>query len=634
MIKRFCLLALLLVVLMPRLAARDAMPLIHLIPDTLKQGASSVVCYDGTTVELKSQTEATYKFTRIVVIYNKNAADAAWFICSCDWHTKLKSFKGKLYDKNGEFVREFNKSDLIMSEYSPNLASDSYKYMLQMQGPSYPYVVSYEWELESKNGICSFPTFSPIERYRQSLLLAQYKISLPAEMGLAYKLSNIDTSLIKENKTTERIEANLSLAEVPAIESEAFSGKSSKKMPWAMFAPKSFVYDKTRGDLSSWESLVNWVALLAKGRDVLSKDEKAKIHAMTDSCPSPRDKARVLYDYLKDTRYVNISLGIGGYQPASAQKVAEWKFGDCKGLSNYMCAMLREVGIEARLVTISTVDENLHKDFPSFMQLNHMIACAILPKDTVWLECTTPELPFGYIHESIVGHEAMLIAENSSRDVRLPRYADSLCYTSKYCEITYNPDATTTLRVEETNTMEYYEYAIAKKKAKNNELVEYIRDLTEIADGVVKDLSFDEKKTSTPSLKMSYSVTGKRFGRRSGRRIFVPVNVFRDGKDKYAISDSGRKYPFVFVHDLVQDTIVVNIPEGYVVESKPNDIAISTDYLNFSSTIKLEDGKIVIVQRKHIKKGEYPKELEVEFAENYNKMLDAYAERIIISRKD
>ncbi len=632
--KRFCLLMLLLTALVPNIDAGSVMPLAWVVPDSLKEGASSIVCLDRVEVELKSLTEATQKYTRVVAIYNKNAADAGWFSCACNKYTKLKSFKGTLYDKTGAFIREFDKSKLIMSEYSANLATDSYGYMLQIQGSSYPYFVEYEWELECKNGIRGFPAFDPIDDYRQSLMGAKYSISVPAEMGIAFKAFNMPDSLIKETKTPERIGVSIELKGVKAIVPEAFSGKLSAKRPRVMVAPRVFAFDKTRGDLSSWETLGNWVVGLVKDRDVLKDSEKAKIHAMTDTCATLRDKAKVLYEYLKDTRYVNISLGIGGYQPAPAQKVAEWKFGDCKGLSNYMCAMLREVGMEAWNVTISTEDETLHKDFPSFQQLNHMIACVVLPEDTIWLECTNPVLPFGYIHESIAGHDATVIDEKGSYLVKLPSYPDSLSYTSKYCEITYNPVATATLKVDECHTLEYYENALSKKNAKNADLVEYLRDLTGISDGVVENVVFDEYRTSTPSLKMSYSITGKRFGRRSGRRLFVPVNVFRSGRAKYTVSDSERKYSFVFVHEMVRDTIVVNVPEGYAVESTPGDVEISTPYLDFNSTVSVEPGKVVIVQCKHFKKGEYTKELEAEFAENYNKMLDAYNDQIILRRSN
>lgn len=43
--------------------------------------------------------------------------------------------------------------------------------------------------------------------------------------------------------------------------------------------------------------------------------------------------------------------------------------------------------------------------------MNHAILQVPLPEDTLWLECTNPQLPFGYVHSGIAGHDALLITK-------------------------------------------------------------------------------------------------------------------------------------------------------------------------------------------------------------------------------
>lgn len=119
--------------------------------------------------------------------------------------------------------------------------------------------------------------------------------------------------------------------------------------------------------MNSWADMGNWNATLRDGRTELPEETRLLVHQLTDTCQSMKGKVKVLYDYLAaTTRYVNISLGIGGFQPMPAAKVASLNFGDCKGLSNYMCAMLKEAGVPCHYATISTIYKRLYPDFPSF----------------------------------------------------------------------------------------------------------------------------------------------------------------------------------------------------------------------------------------------------------------------------
>ena len=130
---------------------------------------------------------------------------------------------------------------------------------------------------------------------------------------------------------------------------------------------------------------------------------------------------KAVYDYLaKTTRYVSIQLGIGGLQPITATDVCRTGFGDCKGLSYYAGSMGNELGIPATYTVISSTIERLLPDFSSANQMNHVILQVPLPQDTLWLECTNPQLPFGYVHQDIAGHDALLIQPTGGSIYRLP----------------------------------------------------------------------------------------------------------------------------------------------------------------------------------------------------------------------
>ena len=176
----------------------------------------------------------------------------------------------------------------------------------------------------------------------------------------------------------------VSAQSLPPLESEPYDLPLHQTMPVVYFAPSDFRYAGTEGNMATWQDFGRWQYALLQGRDGLDEAFCQQLHALTDTCSTDRQRVRLLYDYLAaNTRYVSIQLGIGGWQPIAAEEVHRTGFGDCKGLSNFMAAMLREVGVESVYTIISTRNERLLTDYASISQMNHAILQVPLPGDTL-----------------------------------------------------------------------------------------------------------------------------------------------------------------------------------------------------------------------------------------------------------
>ena len=191
--------------------------------------------------------------------------------------------------------------------------------------------------------------------------------------------------------------------------------------------------DGYHGKMYTWQDFSDWILQLNKGRDILSEASAAKVREMVKDLPDDRSKVKRLYAYLQErTRYFNVALGIGGLQPMDANIVDEAGYGDCKGLSNYMKALLKAAGIESYYTLVNSGGDfpQLIEDFPSH-QFDHAILCVPMAKDTIWLECTSQTIPFGFLGDFTSDRKVLLVKEHAGELAKTPAYGirDNFQYT-------------------------------------------------------------------------------------------------------------------------------------------------------------------------------------------------------------
>ncbi|MEO1046012.1 MAG: DUF3857 domain-containing protein [Pseudomonadota bacterium] len=98
---------------------------------------------------------------------------------------------------------------------------------------------------------------------------------------------------------------------------------------------------------------------------------------------------RVLQMVQTDIRYVGNFQGLGNYTPVSAQSVWDSRFGDCKGKTVLLTAILRELGVDATPVMVHTNGNDALEDtivMPGWF--NHVFVRARIDGQTYWLDGT------------------------------------------------------------------------------------------------------------------------------------------------------------------------------------------------------------------------------------------------------
>lgn len=601
------------------------------IPDSLKRGACSVVRDYSVEFVQKSATGGEAQFRKTVTVLNAEGLEGATFIHVDGHFSKLKKFKGGISNSQGKQVVKLRRSDLKESTLSSGLTSDSHTYYYECPPYSYPFSVTYEWTCDYSNGMLVYPDFYPQISYNQSVQNASYRLSVPGNVDVIYRSNRIGKKpeVIRHGEYKTYAWTGISLT----ASHPAYNGDARSVVGYIESEPTVFECDGYEGRQDTWQNFGIWKNKLLQGRDNLPEDEKQKIIAMTRDAASPVEKARILYDYLaRNTRYVSIQLGIGGWQPIDAATVCRTKFGDCKGLTNYMKAMLAVAGIPSVYTCISVEEKRLCPHLPGVHQLDHAILCVPLPADTLWLECTNAYLPFGYVHSDIAGHDAMLVDDNGGRLVRLPDYPDSCHRQSFHTRMQLDAQGNMTGVMTHRNAMRYYEKTLSLLSMNEKQRVRELGGMLQGNPPRISSVHVTERKDSVPQLTCRFAVMGQ-CGTVNGNRMFLTVNPYRRRPSVSPVAS--HAYPLYLTEgSLLTDTLEVLLPAGYVPERIPKPVSLTQPFGTFVSNVTVRDGRLLVCQSMLVRKGTYPREMHALWNEFLNQAGKADREMIVLVRKE
>lgn len=579
------------------------------ISEQLKANSNAVVRLYSTEVIYTSPVSAIEKQIEIITVFNKAGGNYAHFSCYTDRNLSLKSFKGEIFDKNGKSIRKLKNSELKYTNYSTNLFDDSGHHYLEVFVPSYPYTIRYEYEIAYKNGLLTLPLFAPIKSEKISLEKAVYTISAPQGTKIQYKTVNADCQPEKSSQEGRDIYC-WRLENIPALKPEIHTAPIMESVPLVYTTPTEFTYENTQGTMNDWNAYGAWMQGLLAGRDILPDALKQEVHRLTDHLGTTREKIKALYDYLgQSTRYVSIQLGIGGKQPMKAEEVYKTKFGDCKALSNYLMAMLKECDIPSYYTIINTQNRLMYEDFASPNQSDHAILQVPIEKDTLWLECTAAtSVPFGYVHNKIAGHNAIVFKDGVGTFVTLPKYADSLNLMTQKVDIQIAKDGSATAHIVERYEVGQYEDVDQFVTMDEKQRIDFVRSrLSNIPTATVSNIAYTEIKEALPYIEMSYDLTIPQYGSVTGSRIFISQNPFTN----YITSiDKSRTRDISILSGYKDMTVItLHIPSTMQIESLPKPLAVSTTFAAFSSDTHIKNNIITIALNDNIYSGLYSKSL-------------------------
>lgn len=589
------------------------------ISPELLENAKAVVRQEVIEFEVLSP-EVAKEHIKVVATRFKTSAPFEELQVHYDMYSKVGKITAAIYDANGKLIRKIGKKEIL--DYSAvsggTIYADSRIKYIDFSYGQYPYTIEYEY-IKTYKGIRTYPSWY-IQDYATAVENSSYTLSIPSQLNFNYKVYNIDLEVVTSAADSKNI-YKWQAKNLPAIEKEIYHPSASEMLPIVLFAPDKFIVDGYQGSMTTWKDFGNFMLKLNKGRSVLSEHMIAEIKKMTANATSDKEKINILYQYLQDNmRYVSVQLGIGGWQTFDAAYVEKNKFGDCKALTYYMKAMLREVGIDAYPALVKAGKEKdfqVAEDF-TYPLFNHVILN--VPSQGYWLECTSADAPANYLGTFTDNRNVLLITNEGGVFSKTPELTpeDNRTENVSTLKITNKGGANIKNQTIFTGTQhEYYRYL--ENNASKEDIKKYFSHIVDLPSFFLNNYNLKSAKDE-PTTQMKYEIEVPRYGSKAGKRLFLPLNVINPFTNVPDKNDS-RKYGIQIDRGYIEnDIFTFELPTGTSVESIPEtDKTITSDFGTYQVKVEQQEGKLIYQRTLKILPVKVP-------VERYDELRDFYKE--------
>ncbi|OHX66789.1 DUF3857 domain-containing protein [Flammeovirga pacifica] len=582
--------------------------------------ADAIVLDESLEFDVENDGKAIKRYHMKVMILNKKGVNSAVPVIHYDPLSPIQSLN-ITFKQAGDKKEEKVKSSEIKDE--SNISSFSVyednrvKYWYP-QVTKYPAIVEYSY-VQKFNGILFYPTWVPQGETRLAVVKSTFNVKVPENFPLQFKESMVkdkDISDIKGKEMPKKVYTWTFENASPLPKPEKMSPEVTANVPIVRVAPRTFTYDGFQGSLESWQSFGDWIIGLNQSTDDLPEATIKELKSLTANAESDLEKTKIVYDYLqKKVRYISIQLGIGGYQPMKASFVDEKSYGDCKALSNYTYSMLKALGIKSHYALIYGGSKNRRKVDENFVssQFNHAILCVPnVAKDTLWLECTSQDAPFGHLGSFTGNRKALLIEEGNSRLVNTTKYT---ALENEFVRVTNlnlsagSNDVSLSAKAM-AGGYQYDRFSDWVNMEEKDRRERFLKYYSLNASSLI-DLSVENNKQyPSPLVEVNYSLNIRSYLKAFDSGNTIEVYPYYDD---YSMPKRyrSRKQPFEITYPYQDiDSVYFHLAEGVEIETLPEDTNLKNEVGEYQLSFKkVSDNVILVVRLLKMSKGIYPPEL-------------------------
>jgi len=604
------------------------------IPENLKARANAVMRDQQWTIDMRAPNEVVLQVKQVLTIMNNTALEYARLAILYDKSTVIKTIQGAVYDEFGNLIKKINAKDLVdesavssFSLYEDNRVKHYLPHVME-----YPFTVVYNYEVKFKQNLI-IPDWVPDAYRDMAIERSSYNFLCNATDHISMKEVNYDGPARVEEKSEKQKSYTWLVEGIPATKREPLSPPADTYQTRVKIAAQDFFYYRKKGTYTNWQELGRWVYTdLIKERQAVTPAMQAKVQSLLANVSDDREKVKILYRYLQEkTRYISVQIGIGGFQPMAASDVDRLGYGDCKGLVNYMQALLSIAELPSYycVVNAGNIKKDIDKDFASMSQGNHVILAVPLQQDTIWLECTSQKLPFGFLGDFTDDRLVLACAESGGKLLHTPKFNATESLQKREAALSLTPNGDILGNCTTRFMGAQYDNRLLIKDLPSFERLKTLKEVYPIDNIDFENTHYKVESSEIPYIdEQLKNVAIKQYAPKNGSRVYLQPNIFN--RISSVPNVSNRTLPLYINRAYMdEDYIVYTIPENYTIELKPANVDLDTDFGRFVMELKQVDNTLVYRRKIVTKEGVFPADRYADYVKFVHTIYGADVSKVV-----
>lgn len=352
---------------------------------------------------------------------------------------------------------------------------------------------------------------------------------------------------------------------------------------------------------------------------------KEDLHALLAGITDEKEKLEVIFNYIKNRMAWN---GYYGYECRdNIRKAYDMKSGNIGEINLMLIAMLKEAGLQANPVLLSTKD-NGEVSYVSRNSFNYVIAGVSLENEIILLDASNKYAKPGILPVRALNGKGRLIKEDfTSQEVELLPLNNSKESVVIMATLSENGNLDGAIKAR------YHDYHAMREAGQYNDKGEenYIKHL-ENELNKIEIGSFEFKNEEL--VEEEFEFTGGNVCDIIGDKIYIPPMLFYTSTEN-PFKEDNRRYPIDFIYPAQERyTFFITIPEGFTVESLPSPVRLATleNIGTFSFNIAHEENRIQIMVNHAVNYAKVGPEYYSSLKDFYTSIINKQSEKIVLKK--